>query len=622
MGRDTTGTVSDVELLLPAVRPVAHPVARPRRRLLGTGRAGGEAGDGSGGRRSRSTRGRRVRRRVLRAAWTIVLVLVVSLIWVGVRGAMAVNTLLGATPAFNDVTTAMTDGPTPTVIASVAEIQAAVHRAHGLAGDPVWTGLQHLPVLGDRLVSVRSALSAADILATDGLGPVVALSQTVSFGPYAPGGAGFARLVQASELDDDLTEIADALVRARAELNGVSTDLVVPLLSEPFAAAVQTLDEAADVASALTGGVDGLLELSGYRAPTATVVALLDTDASRPLGGRVERVYLVGVEDGRVQAFAALDPAAVLAAAAASPEFAAAAAGPQSALLADRPADVSQLASTPDAAASLRASVAAGTGVDARAVVLLTADGVDALTGGLVEPAADGATPAGPSLADALDAAAPEQHAGLIDAAVETAVRTVLGLTPRADRLALAVRGAVVGGGLRVWFADAAIQGELAGTRGAGALPATTGQGIPVTVTLDTGGAPAALTATRLTVSAGTCGVLWAARPGLTLDLALAPFDPSSAAEQAVDPAARIVPRVLVGLPPDATVQSVTDPGGDPLGHSELAIGGSRVLVVETAAATTGVRVAVVGRADQGGGLTAVTRGGVPPSVPGDFGCT
>lgn len=595
-------------LLLPAVRAVDRPVVAPRRGSRWSWHRSADP--------AHPITRRSVVRRIVRVALSLLLLVVLSVIWVGVRGAIAAKTLIDATPAFNDVVANLTTGPTPTVIASADEIQSAVDRAHGLADDPVWRALEYLPVMGDRLASVRSALAAADILSADGLGPVVALSQTVTFGPYPHPGDGFTSLVQASELEHDVSGIADAILRARSELDAVSTDLGLPVASKPFAAAVATLDKVGDVAAVLVPSVRGMLDISGYSAPATMVVAVLDPDSSRPLGGRVERIFVVTVDHGGVGEITPLDPGAVLAAASASNDFVAAAGGPQAPLLANRPADVTQLASTPDAAAALRAGVAAVIGIDAQSVVFLSPGGLDALTRGLAVPDAGGAAPAGTSLVDALRTATPDQRTGLIDPAVQSAVGTVLGLTPRADILALALRDAVVDGGLRIWFADARTQDALAGTRGTGALPATTVQGIPVTVTLDTGGAPGLLKATGLTVAAGTCGSLWAAHPVLSLDVTLLPTQP------APDPSLAVLPRVLIGVPDETTVESVSDAAGRPLRHTEIALVGQRLLVIETAATTLGVRARVAGRTDQTGGLTAVSRGGVPRSLDGTFRCS
>ena len=237
----------DQDLLLPAVRPVARPVIAPRRSPRRRPRPDADT--------AHPITIRGVVRRVVRVALSLLLLVVLAVIWVGVRGAIAAKTLVDATPAFNDVVANLTTGPTPTVIASADQIQSAVDRAHGMVDDPVWSALEYLPVVGDRLASVRSALAAADTLATDGLGPVVALSRTVTFGPYPNAGDGFTSLVQASELEHDVSGIAAAILRARSDLGAVNTDLFVPMASKPFAAAVATLGRVGDVAAVLVPGV-------------------------------------------------------------------------------------------------------------------------------------------------------------------------------------------------------------------------------------------------------------------------------------------------------------------------------------------------------------------------------
>ncbi|WP_066581824.1 hypothetical protein [Cellulomonas timonensis] len=562
---------------------------------------------------------RLVRRALLGSAAALVL----TLVWVGVRGALAVSAVMDAAPAIADVATTLSDGPTPQVLESVDDVRAAVDRARAHVGDPVWTAAQHLPVIGERLESIRAAVTAADILSDDALGPVVALSQFVSFGPFDEDGEGFTSLVEAGELDDDLTHIADAVLRAHAELDGISTDLFVPIASDPFAEAVAHMEDAADVASVLSPAVQAMLVLNGYGRDTATLVVFLDDRSARPLGGTVERIMEVHATNGRVTSVEAVDATAVMAAANASEAMTTAAAGAQAPLLTDRPSDVAQLATTADAAAALRAGVAAALGRDAGAVVFLTSTGVDALAQAQPQAVAEEPdAPAAPGLTAALTAAAPEARAELIDAAAASSVVDVLGLTARADLLALAVRDAVVGGGLRLWFAASDVQAPLAASRGGGGLPATTSQGTPVTVTADSGGSPSTPTVGTVSQASGTCGAPWSKRPESEVRVELVPSAPGT------DPAPAVAPRILVGMPRDARVSGITDARGSTLASRVLDLDSQRVLLVETAqpgagpAGVTELRVRVAGRAGQAPRLDVVVRGGAPAPDQGTFSCS
>ncbi|WP_413451028.1 hypothetical protein AA0Y32_00970 [Georgenia phoenicis] len=572
--------------LLPPVRPIARPVEappwwrRPRRR-------------------PRPDLRRLVRRVLVRSVVAALLLALAMVGWLGVRAAMAVSALVGARPALQDVTGALAGGDRDTVLRSADEVRAAVGRAHDLVDEPVWRTAEHLPWIGTRLHAVRATAQAADILATDALGPVVTLADTLWFGPYDEGD-GFTELLQATELRGDVETVADAVVRADAAVAGVTTDLVVPELSAAFAQGLAALEQAADVAVGLGPGLDVMLDISGYPEETTTAVVVLDDSAARPLGGEIERVYLLPVERGTVQRMTVLDVPAVRAAAAAGPTFTAAAAGPQAALLTTP--DVTRLGAAADAGAALADGVAAVAGVTPRTVVLVTPEGLD-----LVHAPAAG--DAGASLAQTVADAPPEQRGALLDEGVRTVVHDVLALRAAADATALAVGDAVVSGELRVWSADRGLQEDLAPMRGGGGLPG--GPDLTVTVTADDAGAPSGLAPQHVTTATGQCGALWTRRSEAVLTVAMAdvPDAPEGAAP----------PRLLVGLPRGATVLGVEGPDGA-LPHEVLDLPGQQLLAVTPAGAGE-VSVRLAGGTRSLEGVDVVTRGGLPAAEEGSFTC-
>jgi len=340
----------------------------------------------------------------------VLAVVVLGGLWIGSRVAGAVGALLDARPAMEDLATSLREGPTPTVLESALEVRGAVGRAHRNVGDPVWRAAEVLPGVGDRLHAVRAAVTAADVLAQDALDPIVSLVGSVSFGPYPERGEGYAALVEAKELSDDLAAIADALTRAHAELADVrTTDLFVPAVSEPFGDALATIEEASEVASVLLPGVDAMLSLSGYTGETTSLVVVLDDRQPRALGGAIEAAYAVTTEFGAIRDVERVDAAALAAGSAAE-------ASP----------------SVPGAAERLRAAGEALTGAPPDAVLLLTPAGVDRLWRLDPSPDVEGLAAVLPSMA-ALAAADPVTRDMAIDTATVAAIRSVLGLTPRAD---------------------------------------------------------------------------------------------------------------------------------------------------------------------------------------------
>lgn len=592
--------MSSPDPLLPRVTAVARPIERSARRRS---REHGEGADGAGP--DVVSRRRRVRRVVLKAVLGGTLVLVLAGVWVGVRAATAVSGLMSAAPAIEDIAGSLSDEPSDTVLTSVQEVRDAVAGARDAVGDPVWRVAEVLPGVGDRLEAVRSAVTAADILAQDALGPVVSLAGSVTFGPYEEEGQGYAALVEARELDDDLAAIADAVQRAHAQVSDLpATDLFVAAATEPFEEALGALDQAADVASVLRPGLAGMLEMTGYSGQARTLVVVLDARVPRALGGAVERAYLVTAEHGAVGGVEPVDVGALVAVA----------------------GQAEHEASVPAAAAALRAGVEQVTGSSPDAVVMLSLEGLDMLSRIAVVPEARNAVDALPRLAGALAGVDAATRAALIDHVTGATFQALLGLTARADDLALTVRDAVAAGALRVWFADPELQDPLALTLGAGALPASTTHGIPLTVTVDATG-PHPWTVAGLTTWAGVCGSWWDEHPVVVAEVAVAPAEPAeepveSAAGDGAEAAAEGSTRLLVGLPTDVAVRWVGGPGREAeIPWEESLADGHRVVAVTPEAGTRSVRLVLDARAGQPHDLLVLARGGVPEPTDAELSC-
>lgn len=539
---------------------------------------------------------------MLRAVVLVVLLTVAALVWVGVRGAMAVSTLVGAQPALQDVSTSLASRPTTTVLTSVETVQAATARARALVSDPVWTLVQRAPVLGPQLEVVRGAVTAADVLAADALGPTVALAGTVRTGPFADPGAGYAALLEASEIESELDAVADAVLAARTHVAGVSTDLALPGVSGQLDAALVALDELADVAAVVGPGIRAVLAVAGQD-PGATAVVVLDPQA-RPLGGTVERVLLLETAAGEVVRVTPLDPAAVAAAAQASPAFAAAAAA-EAELLADRPAELSALTSTAGAGAAIHDGVVAVSGTAPRGVLLVTPEGLASLGGD-----------AAAGVVGDLAAAPPEGRAAVLDGTVDVVVRSTLGLRGEGSDLARAIRAAVVTGGLRAWFADPALQAEIAGTRAGGALPSTTPGGVPVTVALDVPAGTTGPVVTGLRASAGTCGALWWRRAEAVVAADL-DWPSAVASDAAAGPGARL----LISVPDDAVVVAVSD-GATAVEHAVRETDGRSVVVVAPPVGSAVIEVRLRGRGADADQVAVTARGAVPSATATTLTCS
>jgi hypothetical protein len=222
-----------------------------------------DAGPGWGEPRRRGT-GRRVARWFRRVVGIVVLLAMAAAAWIGVRGWLAKAHLEEAAslvPRLEQQARLGTPGS-----GDVRALQAETGAARNLTGDPVWSGAQHLPWLGDDLSAVRASARAVDTVATGAVPPLLTIASALDPETLRPRD-GHIDLQRLDEARDLLRRADRALMEARSMLapyvgQGTrSGSLTVPV-QQAVTQLADELGRLADLADTATRAADLLPQVS------------------------------------------------------------------------------------------------------------------------------------------------------------------------------------------------------------------------------------------------------------------------------------------------------------------------------------------------------------------------
>ena len=231
------------EFLLPPVRRVPEDV-RPRA--------------GKGPRRDRpATKAKSPWRIVRRVALGLVVTVVLGLVWIGVRGALAAQAVIAGAESASTLSALLTPGSTADTGSVIGSIQSNAEQAHALTSDPVWRAFELVPVAGANLTVAREGIAALDSVARDSL-PAMARLATSADPTTFSAMPRVERLAAMAALSTDTSTVVESLDVARARLTDVAAgDAVAPL-----AVMFGELTEAVSTYAALMEGMDGLARVA------------------------------------------------------------------------------------------------------------------------------------------------------------------------------------------------------------------------------------------------------------------------------------------------------------------------------------------------------------------------
>ena len=239
------------------------------------------------------------RRKTVYAGTGVIVLLLLSLAWVGVRALSAKNHLDAARTSLESARTSLLARQLDVASTAIASAGQETSAARSLTGDPVWFVLAHVPYLGHNLAVARGIAVGADDIARKVLPPSLRAARELD-----------PQLLRRPDGSIDLallTRVTPELAAADAVQDRVDRrvhELPTTLLAAPvvkaqatFADAVDKLTRAVDGAA---GGVEIAPSLLGADKPRRYYALVQQTSESRGTGGLPGGFAIIEASKGRI----------------------------------------------------------------------------------------------------------------------------------------------------------------------------------------------------------------------------------------------------------------------------------------------------------------------------------
>ncbi|CAN5591944.1 DUF4012 domain-containing protein [soil metagenome] len=259
----------------------------------------------------------RVAGAVFAGALGLILILaVVALGWVGVRGAIAADSLRSAKDSASDVVANIADPEA--AAAAIQEVADDAASAHALTSDPVWRLVELTPWLGPQLAAVSTIAAAADDVAAEALSPLAEVASTLSADAFRPSG-GKVELEGFIAVQDAASQSADAMATANESLDRIKTAALLGPLRDIVDEVSTTFADTKSATEALANASVLVPAMLGADGPRNYLVLVQNNAEWRSLGGITGAAALIHTDGGSLQlveqdfaaAFPRFDPPAL-----------------------------------------------------------------------------------------------------------------------------------------------------------------------------------------------------------------------------------------------------------------------------------------------------------------------
>lgn len=243
---------------------------------------------------------RRPRRLRSVLVWAVYLALAAGALaglWVGVRGALAVDHLSSAQSTV--AAAAQTADDPAAAVAMLAPAGADTDAARALTSDPLWRLSESVPWVGPQLGAIARTAAATDDAVTNGLAPLAAIAGDLAPEALQPAG-GVVDVARLASAHPAAAGAAGALRRSADEVRGIDPAPLLGRLSGILSHAADVLDAAADHADALGRATALVPQMLGADGPRSTLVLFQNNAEWRSLGGVVGAVAQIDADGGRI----------------------------------------------------------------------------------------------------------------------------------------------------------------------------------------------------------------------------------------------------------------------------------------------------------------------------------
>ncbi len=258
-------------------------------------------------RQIRSRRGGKPRRRrpgpIFWTVSALALLLVAAVVWIGVRGYLAVSELQTARASISELQAQVSGGgkaDTDQVAADAQTLVTHLSSARSLTGDPIWRAAEVIPFAGSNLSALRETTDTLGRVGDDVVLPVVDLAITLKAADASaePGVLPLQPLVNAvPELETAAATASDGAAR----LDAIDTSQVVGPLGaaiDQIRPVMHTASEGLQTASTLSQVVPSMLGANG---PRTQLALFLNNAELRSSGGIVGALAEIKADGGKIE---------------------------------------------------------------------------------------------------------------------------------------------------------------------------------------------------------------------------------------------------------------------------------------------------------------------------------
>ncbi|PZF62497.1 hypothetical protein DEI92_03190 [Curtobacterium sp. MCBD17_034] len=239
-------------------------------------------------------------RRPLRIAVTaLVAIVVLSFVWVGVRGFLAERDLRTSMSLVSEIKADVASGKGEQAKSAAEQLEQRAASASRLTSDPIWRTYEHAPFLGSNLRAIRQIAAITDAVATGAVRPAVSVLSGFNAASLAPksGKVDLSPLVKAQE---PITKAAGSLRGALRSADAIDAGRTI----SPVESAVDQLRTALQSASEEAAAADHVVRLApdmlGAAGPKRYLLLFENNAELRSGGGIPGAVALLHTDDGAI----------------------------------------------------------------------------------------------------------------------------------------------------------------------------------------------------------------------------------------------------------------------------------------------------------------------------------
>ena len=231
--------------------------------------------------------------------FSVALVVLFVVVWVGVRGYLAAQHLRDAAVSADSVRADILGNDGDAALASAHRLRDQVHAARDLTGDVVWRATEVVPVIGDDLRAVRQVSDVLSSVTDDAVLPMAAIASDVSVDSFRPvdGGIDLAPLIAAQPVvgGADVSITTQLMVARSIDATGA----IAPV-RDAVSQLVTVLSSASDQVDVVARALDLAPAMMGATGGRDYLVLFQNNAELRATGGIPGAVALLHVENGKI----------------------------------------------------------------------------------------------------------------------------------------------------------------------------------------------------------------------------------------------------------------------------------------------------------------------------------